>query len=207
MKNKIYSKLIILLALVLCLAACDGAVHLPNAQIVFVNISFNANGGSGEMDDLTVEQNVTTKLSSNTFTRVGYTFDGWNTKADGTGTSYTNEQSVTLVEDITLYAIWAPKSYTVYMYTRVDYNEPPLKYYYGTIAGLTYDSENRRYSATYKVGDTLPTVEPPHNEEPYTIYSFDSWHDNKEGDGDAFTTIPARDTTEQSFYVKYNVAK
>ena len=29
MKNKIYSKLIILLALVLCLAACDGAVHLP----------------------------------------------------------------------------------------------------------------------------------------------------------------------------------
>lgn len=37
MKIKIYSKLIILLALVLCLAACDGAVHLPG----MVKISLN----------------------------------------------------------------------------------------------------------------------------------------------------------------------
>ena len=37
MKNKIYSKLIFLLALVLCLAACDGAVHLPG----MVKISLN----------------------------------------------------------------------------------------------------------------------------------------------------------------------
>ena len=37
MKNKIFSKLIILLALVLCLAACDGAVHLPG----MVKISLN----------------------------------------------------------------------------------------------------------------------------------------------------------------------
>ena len=113
MKNKIYSKLIILLALVLCLAACDGAVHLPNAQIVFVNVTFNANGGSGEMDFQAVVQNKATNLLANTFTRVGYTFDGWNTKADGSGTSYTNEQSVSFGENVTLYAKWKANKYTI----------------------------------------------------------------------------------------------
>ena len=33
-------------------------------------------------------------------------FSGWNTAADGTGTPYANEASVTLTEDLTLYAQW-----------------------------------------------------------------------------------------------------
>lgn len=159
MKNKIYSKLIILLALILCLAACDGAVHLPNAQIVFVNISFNANGGSGEMDDLTVEQYVTTKLSSNTFTRVGYTFDGWNTKADGTGTSYTDEQSIVFGEDVTLYAKWKANKYTITYLINSDEHindvSYPVDYIYGIGATLPQD-------VTKDPGSTLG-------------YGFDGW--------------------------------
>ena len=49
-------------------------------------------------------------IPSNTFTREGYNFTGWNTKADGTGTSYAVGAEVTLTSDITLYAQWeAPK--------------------------------------------------------------------------------------------------
>ena len=35
-------------------------------------------------------------LTTNTFARDGYVFTGWNTKADGTGTAYTNGQAITL---------------------------------------------------------------------------------------------------------------
>lgn len=162
MKNKIYSKLIILLALVLCLAACDGAVHLPNAQIVFVNVTFNANGGSGEMDVETVEQNVASKLSKNVFTRTGYTFDGWNTKADGTGTSYTDEQSVAFGKDVTLYAKWKANKYTITYLINSDEHindvSYPVDYIYGIGATLPQD-------VTKDPGSTLG-------------YGFDGWFES-----------------------------
>ena len=51
------------------------------------------------------------KLTKNTFTRQDYNFGGWNTKADGTGTYYEDEQEVnfnTYVDgnEINLYAQW-----------------------------------------------------------------------------------------------------
>ena len=45
-------------------------------------------------------------LATNAFTRDGYIFKEWNTKADGTGTSYTDGASYTATADITLYAQW-----------------------------------------------------------------------------------------------------
>ena len=71
-------------------------------------VTFNANGGTGTMDPQTVEHNVPEALNANTFTPpTGLSFAGWNTAPDGTGTSYTNSQSVTLTADLTLYAQWA----------------------------------------------------------------------------------------------------
>ena len=69
-------------------------------------ITFNANGGSGTMSALTVKEGASQKLTSNSFTRSGYTFTGWNTKADGSGTSYTNGQTITPTANLTLYAQW-----------------------------------------------------------------------------------------------------
>ncbi len=43
----------------------------------------------------------------------GYTFSGWNTAADGTGTSYASGATYTPGSDITLYAIYTPNTYTV----------------------------------------------------------------------------------------------
>ena len=75
-------------------------------------VVFNANGGSGSMESQQLffgDEPVA--LSKNSFTREGYTFVGWNTKADGEGLAYSNREKVQdLVSvsgaEITLYAQW-----------------------------------------------------------------------------------------------------
>ena len=70
-------------------------------------VTFNANGGEGTMDAQTIYYDASADLTANTFTRTGYTFKGWNTKADGTGTSYADNASYTMTtEGTTLYAQW-----------------------------------------------------------------------------------------------------
>jgi uncharacterized repeat protein (TIGR02543 family) len=51
-------------------------------------------------------------LRTNTFTKTGYTFAGWNTEAGGGGTPYTDEQTFkyNIDGDLRLYAQWAPIS-------------------------------------------------------------------------------------------------
>ena len=59
-------------------------------------------------------------------TRAGYTFNGWNTKADGTGESYSAGESISLTANMTLHAQWVPKnniSYTVNYYLKDTSNK------------------------------------------------------------------------------------
>ena len=71
-------------------------------------VYFNSNGGTGTMSDQTVEEYVPTALNPNTFTKSNHQFDGWNTAADGSGAYYVDGASVTLLQDLTLYAQWNP---------------------------------------------------------------------------------------------------
>lgn len=65
---------------------------------------FERNGGAGSM--ATQVRNTSGALTSNTFTRSGYVFTGWNTKADGTGTSYGNGATYNFANHAVLYAQW-----------------------------------------------------------------------------------------------------
>ena len=56
------------------------------------------------MGSQAISYNVATALNANSFTKTGYNFIGWNTETNGTGTTYTNGQSVTNIGDRTLYA-------------------------------------------------------------------------------------------------------
>jgi uncharacterized repeat protein (TIGR02543 family) len=84
-------------------------------------VTFNANGGSGAMADQSASS--ATALSSNAFTRSGYTFAGWNTAADGSGTAYADGASYAFSSSTTLYAQWtatlATTSFEIkpYLYT------------------------------------------------------------------------------------------
>ena len=70
-------------------------------------IAFDANGGSGTMESLTVIENIIYKLDDEPFTAPdGYVFNSWNTKADGSGKTYYMNNSYSFSNDMTLYAVW-----------------------------------------------------------------------------------------------------
>ena len=78
----------------------------PNAEFGTIRIKFDANGGEGTMPSATFEQNTYQYIPNNTFTHSTLVFKGWNTKADGSGDSYTNGQYFYANQNMTLYAQW-----------------------------------------------------------------------------------------------------
>ena len=80
-----------------------------------VTVTFNANDGSGSPATTTqgIGTGIATALTANSFTRAGYTFGGWTANSDGSGTAYTNSQSVTFNSNTQIFAKWNPISYTV----------------------------------------------------------------------------------------------
>ena len=126
-------------------------------------VNFDANGGEGAMTSQTLTYGKTSEsLKANAFTKPGYTFAGWNTAADGTGTAYTNRQTTPNVTTenggaVTLYAQWTANSYTV----KFDGNGAE-----GTMVdqSFTYDAEQALTAngftktgytfAGWKLGDT-----------------------------------------------------
>ncbi len=77
-----------------------------------VVVTYDANGGSGEMDSVTLTDGNGSAAASS-FTRAGYTFTKWNTAADGSGTTYAASASLSFDEDTTLYAQWTKKDITI----------------------------------------------------------------------------------------------
>jgi uncharacterized repeat protein (TIGR02543 family) len=77
-------------------------------------ISFDANAGSGSMTNQTIAYGAAANLTPSSFTKTGYTFVGWNTIANGTGTSYADQASYTMgTSNVTLYAQWTANTITV----------------------------------------------------------------------------------------------
>ena len=83
------------------------ANYTPNKY----TIKFDKNGTDvdGNMDPQELYYDTSSALNNNAYTRDFYTFDSWNTKADGTGTKYNNgDPIINLITEgeITLYAQW-----------------------------------------------------------------------------------------------------
>jgi len=78
-------------------------------------ITFNANEGNGTMPTQKIPEKTSANLTANTFTRTGYTFEGWAATASGTVT-YTDGQSYTAADggnSVPLYAVWKAKTYVI----------------------------------------------------------------------------------------------
>ena len=98
------------------------------------------------MSDTSATYDTTVTLTANEFTRAGYTFTGWNTEADGSGTSYEDGATVSNLtttdgDTVTLYAQWEANPATINVY------------YIDKITGETLDT----YSYTGVYGETVTT--------------------------------------------------
>jgi uncharacterized repeat protein (TIGR02543 family) len=123
-------------------------------------------------------------------TRTGYTFEGWNTKVDGTGTSFTAAATVTA--NITVYAQWL-RIYTVIF----------NKYGGDTDA----DPPTKQVASPATTVGTLPTAPTRAG------YTFEGWNTKVDGTGTSFTaattvtaniTVYARWTKLSTYTVTFN---
>ena len=101
-------------------AYADGEPFAPDADVVLYAVwrsnkhavEFDANGGTGTMRAQVFTWNVAKELSACAFTREHYDFAGWATAQSGP-VVYADRQQIQIDEDLTLYAVWTPKTYTV----------------------------------------------------------------------------------------------
>ena len=83
----------------------SGTFTIP--ALATATISFDANNGSGTVPTaISTYVGVANTIPLNSLTRTGYTFNGWNTASDGSGTAYATGSTITPTGDITLYAQW-----------------------------------------------------------------------------------------------------
>ena len=124
------------------------AVWTQNAQVM---VTFNANDGTETPAETsqTLYVGVSTELNANTFNRTGYTFSGWNTVADGSGTAYTDKQSVNLTEDTTLYGQWTVNKYTIKFVNEDGTELQSSEVVYGEIPAYTGETPTKTADAQY----------------------------------------------------------
>ena len=80
------------------------------------SVTYNANGGTGTTTDASSPYAPGTDVTvlSNSFTRTGYTFTGWNTESNGTGDPYAAGGTIENIGgNVTLYAQWSENKTTV----------------------------------------------------------------------------------------------
>jgi len=96
----------------------------PKANTYTIHFDANATDAAGTMADEAMTCGTAADLTANAFVRDGYTFAGWNTSADGTGTPYADAASVedlttTDGATVTLYAQWKANAVTTTTTTTV----------------------------------------------------------------------------------------
>ena len=111
-------------------------------------VRFNANKGTGKMPDQKgILYGEATELSPCAFTRTGYRFLGWNTKANGTGETVDEALNLTAANKgtVTLYAQWEGEPYDVTFHFGEETRTQTL--HYGTAEALDGNSfENPGYT-------------------------------------------------------------
>ena len=152
-----------------------------------IEIQFDANGGEGTMPEMTnLDPNTSFTLDSNSLTRTDYRFNGWNTKADGTGTSYADGETISLNKGgiVRLYAQWVQTVAT--LNTGGSFNAK-LKKLAGDASATSYTADTNIKKIVE--ASSLPAGFDTENDD-YIISASDSpvkmyaWFDNADNDND-----------------------
>ena len=114
-------------------------------------ISYNANGGSNAPGDQSKIENKSISLSSSKPTRTGYTFVNWNTKKDGSGTTYKAGASYNSNADLTLYAQWRINK----VYIKLDANGGSVR---GSTTNGTCSTSNNVINCSWNDSEVFHTI-------------------------------------------------
>ncbi|MES2431936.1 MAG: InlB B-repeat-containing protein, partial [Bacteroidota bacterium] len=87
-------------------------------SIITYTVTYNGNtntGGTAPVDGSSpyATGSTVTVLGAGSLVKTGYTFSGWNTAANGSGTAYAAAATFTITGNTTLYAQWTINTYTV----------------------------------------------------------------------------------------------
>ena len=79
-------------------------------------VIYHPNGGWGDVSFVNVPNNSNYVIVDQGYTRANFRQAGWNTRADGTGTSYTTGQMIFVSGEVNLYAQWTGLQATIAYY-------------------------------------------------------------------------------------------
>ena len=127
-------------------------------------VTYNANNGSNAPSAQTKYATKNLTLTTSKPTRTGYSFAGWNTKADGSGTNYSSGGTYSSNASVTLYAKWTKIQYTI------SYN---LNEGSGVIEAQTKD-----YGVSINLSSVVPTRQ---------NYIFEEWNTLQYGGGNSYS--------------------
>jgi uncharacterized protein (TIGR02145 family)/uncharacterized repeat protein (TIGR02543 family) len=124
-------------------------------------VTFNPNGGKGDLITQMFTQKVKQSLMANSFTHEGYAFTGWNTDPNGSGISYGEKEAVIIKGHLVLYAQWQKSSrFTV-----------------------TFHPNGGEYSMDPQIFDAGVSQALSPNKFYYDGYEFSHWNTAPYGDG------------------------
>ncbi len=144
------------------------AQWVPNEYVV----TFDANKGSGKMANQSFRFDETQNLNVNRFKKAHYTFTGWNTEANGSGTGYRDKarvQNLTFMQNgtVTLYAQWEKTKHDI----TYDLN------------GGTLNGKTGKIVITCREMDVITIMDAPKKKG----YKFKYWEGSKYYPGDKYT--------------------
>ena len=136
------------------------------APVTHFTVSFDANGGTGEMTPADVDADAEYTVPASTFTAPsGKVFDSWNTAADGTGTKYMPQDAPAIHENMTLFAQWVAAP--------------------ATKCTVTFDANGGAGSMDVLTADLGTTVTLPASTFTRDGYVFAGWNTAADGTGTA----------------------
>ncbi len=161
----------------------------PTESVSRFSVTYHANGAGGDVptDTNNYEEGTAVTVLGNTgdLAKAGHSFVGWNTQADGEGTSHQPDDTFNMgTEEVTLYAQWSTGDYEL----NFDANGgsgtmDPLLLTYGEASNIPGNTFSR------------------------TGYDFAGWNTDSDGSGDAYAdessfTMNAEGVT---LYAQWNI--
>ncbi|GEM_PF-7068364 len=148
---------------------------------IHYTVEFNINtqetigeGDDVEINNLTCTYDSDCIIPNKTLILAGYTFNGWNTQADGNGTPYAKGADLTNItttdgDTITLYAQWSPNLDT-------EYN---IEFYFENIDDNEFTKDDSKtITKQGQTGATTEAIDTSTQEYQFTSFTFDSNNSN-----------------------------